>query len=538
MRKTVALFTVWALAIGGFIVIGQSSSSGAPLPAFSGYSTGSNIHADVLRAGAAGPVIADADVASSAAAVDSEGFDAGGIHNEENFAVVPSAGTGSVDSAGKESYGRGSGVEVGLATDLPNDDLNQIIPGGIAEAGAQPAERSDADPVLSDTDTGLVESQLAEITEADPLLYAQLLEGQARARFDETQCLTTGNLSEGRGQTAKAQLVDADSAGDGGDLDSPLVNASGDFFGSGGRGVSQTWSMSYLTDNLDGTYGLATETHMTFAPVGLLQTSNDAPPPVFVEVLGEWIFRAVATGKTDGAEVTYEVVPPTDDPDPTLVRIYLGPPDNAATPTIAIRKSQLFGDEGIDIAIPPGPLGPKLLSLTIGEDIRAISPTNVLPDPTSNPTETGNGTLASGAADVIRISAINPDAGLPDGPEVANVRIGHFEARAQVPVGGIDCPDPPAVTTTTGAGGTTTTTQAGATTTTAPGGGGSTTTTAPGGGGSTTTTAPGGGGSTTTTAPGATTTTSTIPTSVAGVNITRSASPPADPVTAQPRFTG
>jgi hypothetical protein len=100
VRKNVALFTVWALAIGGFIVVSQSSSQGAPLPAFSGYSTGSNIHADALRAGAAGPNIADVDVASSAAAVDSEGFDPGGIHNEENFAVVPTAGTGGVNSAG------------------------------------------------------------------------------------------------------------------------------------------------------------------------------------------------------------------------------------------------------------------------------------------------------------------------------------------------------------------------------------------------------------------------------------------------------
>jgi hypothetical protein len=503
VRKTVALFTIWAMAIGVFVVVSQSTSSSAPLPAFSGYSTGSNIHAEVLRVSDV-QEIADVDVASSAAAVNSAGFPAGGIHNEVNFAVVPTPGAPdpAVDSAGKESYGRGSGLEVGVGTGLPNDDLNQVVPGGIAEAGAQPAERSDSDPVAGPTDSGDVQTELVEITQGDPLLYAQLLEGQARARFDETQCLTTGNLSEGRGQTAKAQLVDTSSDPATGDLDAPLVNASSDFFGSQ-RGVNETKSFTYLVDNLDGTWGLASETHMTFAPVGLLQTDPTAPAPVYVEILGEWIFRAVATGKAGGADVSYEVAGLSDDPDPTVIRVYLGAPNNATTPTIAIHRSQLFGDQGIDIAIPDGVLGPKLISLTLGEDIRAISAPNVLPDPLSDPTETGNGTLASGAADVVRISAVNADAGVPNGPEVANVRIGHLEAKAEVPAGGIVCPDPPATTTTTA--GATTTTTAGATTTT----------------------------STT-----AATTTTTIPTSVAGVQITRSASPPADPVTAQPRFTG
>jgi hypothetical protein len=525
------------LAIGGYFVVSQVSSDSAPLPLFSGYSTGSNIHAEVVRASDQ-QELADASVASSGAAVDSDGFGPAGIHNEMNFAVVPTAGepTAGVDSAGKESYGRGSGAEVGVGTPLPNNDANQIVPGSIAEAGAQPTQRSDGAPPTSATDTGLVKNQLAEITQASPLLYAQIAEGQARARFDETQCLKTGNLSEGRGQTAKAQLVDTAADPNTADLDAPLVNASSDFFGSQGRGVSQTWSMSYLVDNLDGTYGLATETHMTFAPIGLLQTDPNTPPPVFIEILGEWIFRAVATGKPGGAKVTYEVAGPADDPTATIARIYLGPPDGLATPTIPITRSALFGDEGLDIAIPPGPLGPKLLTLTLFEDIRAISAPNVLPDPTSNPTQTGNGTLASGAADVVRISAVNADAGLAAGPEVANVRIGHLEAMAQVPVGGITCPvPPPPSTTTTTAGATTTTTAGGTTTTTAAGGTTTTTTSAPGAT-TTTTTAPPAEETTTTTAP--TTTTTAIPTVVGGVNITRSATPAAQPVTAQPRFTG
>ena len=113
------------------------------------------------------------------------------------------------------------------------------MPGGIAEAGAQPAERSDGDPVASATDTGDVQTELVEIVEGDPLLYAQ---ARSRARpapgSTRPSASTTGNLSEGRGQTAKAQLVDTSSDPATGDLDAPLVNASSDFFGSQ-RGVER-----------------------------------------------------------------------------------------------------------------------------------------------------------------------------------------------------------------------------------------------------------------------------------------------------------
>lgn len=535
VRKKTALVVAWAMAVGGYLVVSQGTAPGAvPFPGaqFNGFSTGTNVHADVLRTSAIGPVLADVEVAFSGAAVDSVGFPAGGVQNEENIAVVPAPGSpdAGVDSAGKESFGKGTGLEVGLATGLPNNDLNQIVLGGRAEGGAQPAQRSDGAPPLNVNDTGDVDTSLATITEADPLLYLRALFGQARARWNESFCITDGDLSRGRGQVAQAQLVDTSSDAATPDLDAPLVDVHADFFGDD-RGVADTRSRTYLVPNPDGSFGLAAETRMTFAPIGLLQTSPAAPPPVFVEILGEWIFRAVATGKPGGAAVTYEVAGLSADPDPTVIRIYLGAADANALPTIEIKRSELFSPTGLVVDIPPGLGGPKLLSLTVGEDIRAISAPNVLPDPASQPTEAANGTSASGAADVIRISALNANSLDPNGPQVAGVRVGHLEAKVEVPADGISCPTPPPPPPTTTSTSTSTTVPGATTTTTTPGGGGSTTTTTPAG------------GTTTTTTPAvdpnaATTTTSSIPTAVRGENFSRAATPPAQPVTAQPRFTG
>ena len=72
------------------------------------------------------------------------------------------------------------------------------------------------------------------------------------------------------------------------------------------RNEADSRSFTYLASNGDGTYGLATETHMTFAPISLLQTDPAAPPPVVIEILGEWVFRAVATGKPGGSSITLQ----------------------------------------------------------------------------------------------------------------------------------------------------------------------------------------------------------------------------------------
>jgi hypothetical protein len=70
---------------------------------------------------------------------------------------------------------------------------------------------------------------------------------------------------------------------------------------------------------------------------------------------------------------------------------------------------------------------PGVISLVIGEDPRQIGDY----DGTKQPIVAANGTSAAAAADVVRIIAL-------DGA-VADIRVGHAEVAAQVPVGGIDC---------------------------------------------------------------------------------------------------
>ena len=81
------------------------------------------------------------------------------------------------------SYGRGSGVEVGVGTTLPNNpDVNQAIIVGLAEQAAAPkTPGGNTFPDNSLTKEG-------GPVNADPLLFASLLKGQAAGNWDPTSC--------------------------------------------------------------------------------------------------------------------------------------------------------------------------------------------------------------------------------------------------------------------------------------------------------------------------------------------------------------
>src|SRR5437660_7846385 len=113
---------------------GPATAQGAAFPgaSFSGYSNGTAVHADVLQVPGA-PRLVDGEVAFSGGATNTAGL-AGGINNEMAEQV-------STSQAAKNSYGRGSGAEIGLGTTVPNPaatDANQIILAGLAEASAPP----------------------------------------------------------------------------------------------------------------------------------------------------------------------------------------------------------------------------------------------------------------------------------------------------------------------------------------------------------------------------------------------------------------
>jgi hypothetical protein len=371
-----------------------------PTADFSGYSTGAVIHADALQGATEGPRLVDADVAFSGAAVSSQGF-AAPIHNELAEAVLPTT------QLGRRAYGRGTGLEAGTGTSLPNDpNRHQVMVAGLAEAAAPP-------------NSPLVTKELAPVR-ASPLAYASLVRGQAQPVYGDETCVLGQPISYGLGYAADAQLLNGGQATPEGSFAQPLLAA--DVGDPIDRTVSQSKSFTYLAANGDGTFGLVSETRQTLAPVTLFKgTANE----MTIEVLGEFVFRAVATGKPGGARIDYA---PDGSPTPTapVVRVL-----RPGSPPAEVTFEQLFGPKGFTTPANP------FVSLALGEDPRKIAEPGRGADPNSVPDLAGAGTSAAGAVDVVRLTLPNPAPA--DAPRALEVRIGHMEARATVPEGGVRC---------------------------------------------------------------------------------------------------
>jgi len=163
---------------------------------FSGYASGTVVHADLLQAG--GVRLANADEAFTGSAVNSDGLTK--INNEVQRPVVPA-------NAAKNSYGRGSAVEAGLAS--APDAEEQLALTGKSQSIAPPSTNLDTQAIT-----------LPE----NPLVYASLLSGQSQALWADDQCIVGRDISFGRGHAADVQLVST-TAGNvpnsGGQLDQP-----------------------------------------------------------------------------------------------------------------------------------------------------------------------------------------------------------------------------------------------------------------------------------------------------------------------------
>lgn len=374
-----------------------------PTADFSGYSSGAVIHAGALQAATDGPRLVDTEVAFSGAAVASQGFK-GAIHDELKQAVLPNA------KVGAKAYGRGAGLEAGTGTGLPNDpNAHQVILAGVAESAAPPSGP-------------LVTRELGPV-QAAPVAWASFVRGQAQPVFGDETCVLGQPISYGLGYAADVQLLNAGETTPQGSFLQPLLAA--DVGEPIDRTVSQSKSFTYLAANGDGTYGLVTETRQTLAPVTLFKGT---PNELTIEVLGEFVFRAVATGKPGGARVDYA---PDGSPTPTSPILRILRPGNAPT---ELTFQQIFGKEGF--TAPPN----ALIALALGEDPRAIAAPGKAADPKSAPELASDGTSAAGAVDVVRLTV--PDPAPADAPKVLDVRVGHMEARANVPAGGIKCKIP------------------------------------------------------------------------------------------------
>jgi hypothetical protein len=358
---------------------GPASAQVTPLAQFSGYSTGTAVHAGALQSGTTRLV--DSEVAFSGANVNSGGLGAA-LSNEMTQAYQVAA------KAGDKSAARGSGLEIGLTTEQANvTGANQINPGSTVQAFA---------PVS----TALLTKEFQNLNAA-PLAAATLLRGQAQAIYSDSVCVLGQPISSGLGYAANASVL-------------PATNASALATSTGNDAVNISKSFTYLIPNGDGTYGLVSETHQTLAPVVLL--NGITGPLVTLTFAGEWVLRSTATGKPGGAKVEYA---PGGSPTSTTTVLTLA---IAGVPTLSLTTQQLLTQKGFVLPLP------GIGEIAVGEDPRGIGG-----NADSAPELAGNGTVAGAAVDVVRVSTSAANLALAD------VRVGHMESKATVPVGGIQC---------------------------------------------------------------------------------------------------
>jgi hypothetical protein len=382
MRRTlfvIALLTALVPPVGS-----RASVPFALLGEVSGYSTGTAIHSGVLETGSSR--LTDVEVAFSGANVNSTGLGAA-LTNEMKQAFQPA--TQGADKSG----GRGSGLEIGLATTVPNvTNANQINPGSLAQAFAPPS-------------SGLITKEFTPVN-LDPIVNATLLRGQAQPTYSNDLCVLGQPISFGLGYAANANLVNSGT-------DSLLSSHTVD------NAVHQSKSFTYLIPNGDGTYGLVTETHQILAPVTLFGGTS----PVVIELAGEWLLRTTATGKPGGAKVEYA---PVGSPTSTTKVITIRTGASPGTEIASLTTQQLLSQEGLVVPIP------GVGEIAIGEDPRAIGG-----NAASKPELAADGTVAAAAVDIVR--ATTSELATAIDIDIKDLRVGHMESRAQVPAGGIQC---------------------------------------------------------------------------------------------------
>jgi hypothetical protein len=316
--------------------------------------------------------VANTQVALSAGVVNSTGLN-GTVNNQFGQAVGP-------PQPGKNAYGRGTGVEIGLLTPtVQTVDVNQIKLAQLAEANAPPPS-----PLIT-----------REIPINLPgLLTASTARGQAQATYDPNFCPIGRPLTYGLGYVENLQV---------------LPGATGGLIGTSatGNSVTQTRTVTYVVPNGDGTFGVVAESQAIVAPVSVAGTN------ITIDIAGPIGFRATATGKPGDPRngVAYTGTP--------VLTIRVG----AAT-LLSLSLADLLGAGGVNLPIPP------LLTLRLGAPPVGLNGSGT-------PAVAPDGTSASGSADTLRLSLLT----LP-GVSALDVGLGHFEAAVSAPPGGLRCTIP------------------------------------------------------------------------------------------------
>ena len=385
------IWVVMVVALASMLAIpvaaGARTTASNAHATFSGFATGDVLHADAIEA--AGSRLVNVDEAFSGAVVNTRGL-ASSIQSEMHTLVQPAL-------TAKKTYARGSGLEVGLG--LPAGAANQLKLAGLAQAAAAPTSK-------------LIHKEIGPF-KLNPLAWASLLRGQAAADWPAGDTCPIGHdISRGDGYAADLQLVNMGGLGAAGRLLQPVLALDAN---NPERTVAQSTSRTVLVRQTDSqghvtgkNFGLMSEVRMTIAPVTLLRGT---PSQFTIEFLGQWVMQVFATGLPGGSFVHYG--PGTVSPQTPVLRTVnvLGKVTNLLT------TQQLLGNAGLVL-----PLGP--INIALGEDPRAIGGSA-----SSKPSTTANGTRTSAAVDVVRVSI----------PGLTNIRVGHMEAAAAVPAGGIVC---------------------------------------------------------------------------------------------------
>jgi len=415
----VSAFLISVVTLVGALAMGASAPAFAeaqPATGLSAFVNGTELHAHVLQIP---PKIADADEAFSVSAIDSSGFVSGKkLVNEMNEGIVP--------TAGKKAYARGGGAEVGLGENAPNDATQRLLELTTATASAPTAAPPYTNGLIAN-----IQNTIDLQGALDPLVNASALGGRAAALYNPNYLFPTlGNpLTYAYGQAADAQAINGGTLDALGRFTAPVVSTNSDPNGPD-RSVASSQAFSYLVNNGDGTCGLASEIHMSIAPV------NIAAGSLLIEVGGDWLMKGVATGKATGNSFTYGPDPAANAPNTPLIRIIDTTQTGPASVLFSLTTQDLLTDTGFQLPSNP------LVDLSIGEHARKIaSPkadgSEVDPDPSSAATHTA--TTVSAAADVVRLRLLQ---GLAEPFNAADVRLGHFEMKMNVPTGGVNCEIP------------------------------------------------------------------------------------------------
>lgn len=436
-----------------FAVPGHGGAGGV-----SAFATGTVVHADLLES--SGTKLVDAEVGFSGAVFDSGGL-VDPILNELDRELAPRL-------PDKLGFARGAGLEVGLGVSPTTD--NQAILAGKAVATSRP----NSAPVTKG----------AGPIDLDPLVWADLLRGQAATSASADDCALGTDAAHGLAYIADVQLLDTASASQESSTPAPQNSAPSNavegtveqvtepvtgLLGSVAKGtqrapvqqqatqrpassneaqaapmpnvagleqplialdadgparaVSQSRSRTVFIAqrNRDGArlgnaFGIMSEVRQTIAPVTLF---DGTPNELTVELLGEWVLQVVAGGLPGTGYVHYG--PGEASPETPVVRLL-----DSSGVTKILNLQDLVTDDGLVIDIP------GVAEIAIGEAPRAIGGAAG-----SQPVVSSSGTTTAAAVDVVRVRA------LPGAPvQLTDLRVGHMEARAQVPAGGVTCSIP------------------------------------------------------------------------------------------------